>query len=347
MPELRRDPVAGYWTIFSTERGWRPVEYKQRVKPEERACPFCEGAEAQTPHETYAIRREDTEPNTPGWSVRAVLSRHPLLSDGHATVHRYGVGLYDVMDAVGQHEIVIETPKHNVDLDEFSLTEIENVIRVYVQRFGDLEHDNRFKYAILFKNHGQISGSARDIVRHARAQIIAMPIAPKRLKEELEAAKRYYDYHNRCVSCDMLQQELKERGRIVCEYDGFVAFCPFASRQPFEIWILPKKHSADFGKLDPDQVAGLARALKESLVKVKTLLQDPPYNLILHTAPFRHRKLETYWKTVTMDYHWYLQISPRLTQNAGFEWGSGIYINATAPEEAARLLREIPADLGG
>jgi UDPglucose--hexose-1-phosphate uridylyltransferase len=346
MPELRRDPVAGYWTIISTERGWRPVEYKQRKSIEERACPFCEGHESETESEVFAIRKEGTAPNSPGWDVRVVNSRHPILENGGMIPDRYGQGIYDVMDGVGRHELIIETPRHQFELDDLSLGAVEKVVEAYVERFRSLEHDNRFKYALLFKNHGQISGSARDIIRHARSQIIATPITPKRVKEELLVAKNYFDYRNRCVFCDILRQEKNESSRIVSENGSFLSFCPFASRHPFEVWILPKKHSADFGRLPFEDFSHLAHALKDCLTRLKILLQDPPYNVILHTAPFRHSKKEVYWKTIDEDYHWYLQISPRLTQNAGFEWGSGIYINATPPEDAARILRAVAVDEG-
>lgn len=342
MPELRRDPVVGYWTIISTERSRRPVEVKPRDLVEERQCPFCEGRETETTDEVYAIRKPDSRPNGPHWQVRAINSKVPILST-HSEFDRFGRGMYDLMHGVGAHEVIIESPKHAHSLDELSAIEIERVIEVYVQRINSLEKDQRFKYALLFKNHGLISGSARDIIRHTRSQLIATPITPKRVKEELVATKGYYDRRERCVFCDILRQELEDRSRVVSQNKSFFAFCPFASRSPFETWILPKKHCADFGKLDPSFFSDLASLLKECLSKIRLLLNDPPYNMILHTAPFRHKKKEGYWKTIEEDYHWYLQISPRLARDAGFEWGTGIYINPTPPEDAAQLLKETDA----
>ncbi len=338
MPELRRDPVVGYWTIMATERGWRPMEYRAKKITTERACPFCENHESETTSEVYAIRRAGTAPNTPGWQVRAIVSRVPILADGINGGESHGHGIYDWREAVGRHEIIIESPHHRHDLNELPLEAIQDVIRVYVQRFNELEKDERFSYALLFKNHGVVSGSAQDVVRHSRSQVIAMPITPKRAKEELLGAKNYFNRRDRCVFCDVLKQEASEGVRRVAENNSFFAFCPFASRSPFEMWILPKKHQADFGRLDPAHFADLAAVLKICLSKLRLLLDDPPYNVILHSAPYRHKAKAGYWKTIDLDYHWYFQIMPRLTLSAGFEWGTGIYINPTPPEEAAGLL---------
>lgn len=340
MPELRHDPVAGYWTIISTERSRRPVEFNAVDIKEDRSCPFCEGKEHETPNEVYAIRESGTLPNSPGWSVRAILSKVPLLSLDQE-FNRYGQGIYDLMEGVGTHELIIESPRHKHDLDELSVSEIEKVVQVYVHRINALERDPRFKYALLFKNHGLISGAASDVIRHTRSQLIATPITPKRVKEELQATRNYFERRERCVFCDVLRQERTEGSRIVAENDAFLAFCPFASRSPFEIWILPKRHCADFGKLDSEYFPAFAFVLKECLLRIKILLNDPPFNFILHTAPYRHKKKAIYWKTIDEDYHWYFQISPRLTHDAGFEWGTGIHINPTPPEDAAHLLKEV------
>lgn len=339
MPELRRDPVVGYWTIISTERGRRPLEFRPKAQAENPHCPFDEGKESETPSEVYAIRREGSSPGHPGWQTRAILSKSPMLASQSAA-QRYGEGLYDMMDAVGRHEIIVESPRHVASLDLLSREEIEKVIAVYVHRLNEFEKDPQFKYSLLFKNHGQLTGNPVDIIRHSRSQVIAMPIIPKRVKEELLATKNYFDRRERCVFCDIIRQETADGSRIVSQNESFFAFCPFASRAPFEIWILPKKHCADFGKLEPAHYGDFAALLKECLAKLRVLLEDPPYNFILHTAPYRHGKKSLYWKTLDEDYHWYLLISPRLTRPAGFEWGTGIYINPTPPEDAAQLLRE-------
>jgi len=339
VPELRRDPVVGFWTIISTERSRRPIEVKPKEMTEERRCPFCEGRESETTQEIYAIRNPESRPDGIGWQVRVIKSKLPILSVD-SEFDRFGRGMYDLMQGVGTHEIIIESPRHKHSLDELNVEEIKLVIQAYAQRLNELAKDPRFKYALLFKNHGLISGAARDVVRHTRSQLIATPVTPKRVKEELVSAKNYFDRRERCVFCDILRQESDDGSRVVSQNKTFFSFCPFASRAPFEIWILPKKHCADFGKLAYEDTADLAALLKACLVKLRLILDDPPYNMILHTAPYRHKKKEGYWKTIDEDYHWRFQISPRLSHDAGFEWGTGIYINPTPPEDAALLLRE-------
>ena len=344
MSELRRDPLAGYWTIISSERGWRPMEYRPKKAMDQRECPFCEGKEAMPTSEVFALRKPGSPPNGPGWDVRSILSKVPILSNLADGYDSEGVGIYDTRDAVGQHEVIVETPRHQHDLDEFSLQAIEKVLAVYAERLRELGDDPRFEYALLFKNHGLVSGSATDVIRHSRSQLLAMPIIPKRVKEELSLARNYYERRERCVVCDVLKQERVNGARVVVENNSFFAYCPFASRYPFEMWILPKKHSADFAKTQVDAFADLAWVLRQCLVRLRNLLNDPPHNLVLHTAPFRHKKSAIYWKTLEEDTHWYWQIMPRLTQDAGFEWGTGIHINPTPPEEAAALLRDTPGD---
>lgn len=339
MPELRRDPVVGYWTIISTERSRRPVELRTAEPLEERACSFCEGHEAETTREVYAIRKEGTKPNEPGWQARSIVSKKPILAPGDI-FDRVGQGLYDVMHGVGRHEIIVESPKHKHDLDELEPAEIESVLRVYRHRMNDLATSDKLKYGLIFKNHGLVSGHARDIVRHSRSQLIGLPIIPKRVKEELIGAQGYYERRDRCVYCDIIRQEISDGSRLVAQNEAFAAFCPFASRAPFETWIFPKKHRADFGRLEDSEIPFLALILKECLSKLRALLNDPPFNLILHTAPFRHAGKNHSWKTLEEDSHWYFHIQPRLTHHAGFEWGTGIHINPTPPEEAAMLLRE-------
>ena len=339
MPELRRDPVVGYWTIISTERSRRPVEYKKsRAAEDESLCPFCETREKQTTSEVFAVRRPGTKADGPGWDVRVISSKVPMLAKKEAPAARTSLGMYQAMDGVGQHEVIIESPRHKHDLDELSAADAEKVIGVYVERIRHLEKDGRFEYILLFKNHGHVSGVQKDVIRHSRSQIVAMPIMPKRVKEEVASCEAYFNRRERCVFCDVLKQEAAEKVRIVAENEAFVCFCPFASRTPFEMWILPKHHSSDFSHMADAERPLLASMLRDSLVRLRQLLDDPPFNLILHTAPHRTASKEPR-KQALPSYHWYLQIAPRMTTSAGFEWGTGIHINPTPPEDAAMLLR--------
>ncbi|PIY83050.1 MAG: galactose-1-phosphate uridylyltransferase [Candidatus Omnitrophica bacterium CG_4_10_14_0_8_um_filter_44_12] len=268
-----------------------------------------------------------------------VPSKTPFLRV-EGELNRHGQGLYDVMGGIGAHEIIIETPRHIANIADLDEAQIAKVITCCIDRFVDLSHDERFKYMLVFKNYGWDSGGGR--VKHSRTQLIATPVTPKRVKEELLGAKKYYNYHERCIFCDLIRQEIKSKDRIVFETDDFVAMTAFASRSPFETWILPKQHSCDFSSMSVECRLHLGKMLKKVLTKIKIGLDDPPYNYILHTAPFRKKISKAgYWKTIEDDYHWHLEIMPRLTNPAGFEWGTGFYICPIAPEGSAKYLREV------
>jgi UDPglucose--hexose-1-phosphate uridylyltransferase len=340
MPQLRKDPIIGRWVIIATERARRPDQFSG-ASPEgpaaDKPCPFCQGHESQTPPEIYAVRPNFTPQNSAGWQLRVVPSIAPFLRI-EGELDRHGKGLYDLMNGIGAHEVVIETNQHIANMADLSEEQITRVINCYIDRISDLEKDQRFKYVLVFKNYGWVAGGGR--LQHSRSQLIATPVNPKRVKEELAGARFYYDYHERCVFCDLIKQELDSKERVILDIDGFIAISPFAARFPFETWILPKKHSADFTSMDMSQRSGLGTILKKTLAKLKKGLNDPPYNYVLHTAPFRRAKLG-YWKSIDQDYHWHIEIIPRLTRVAGFEWGTGFYICPLPPEDAAKFLREV------
>jgi UDPglucose--hexose-1-phosphate uridylyltransferase len=339
MPELRKDPVIGRWVIISTERAKRPDQFAGPAieVPWDKPCPFCEGNEAQTPPEIYSLRPRYSAPNTPGWELRVVPSIAPFLRI-EGDLERRGRGIFDIMNGIGAHEVLIETNQHIANMADLSEEQISKVITCYIDRIVDLEKDKRFKYVMVFKNYGWTAGGGR--VKHSRSQLIATPVNPKRVKEELAGARFYYDYHERCVFCDLIKQEMESKERLILDIDGFIAVAPFASRFPFEIWILPKKHSCNFVDLDFERRFDLGRILKKVLAKLKKGLNDPPYNYVLHTAPFRRQKVG-YWRSIDHDYHWHIEIMPRLTRVAGFEWGTGFYICPLPPEDAAKFLREV------
>lgn len=340
MPELRKDPIIGRWVIISTERAKRPNDFNI-VHPEviEGVCPFCEGNEKSTPTEIYSFRRQGTKKDEPGWDVRVVPSISPKFRI-EGDLDRHGIGMYDVMNPIGAHEVIVESPKHLTDIYQLSETEIQNVINTSICRIKELEKDMRFKYCLLFKNHGLKAGGSK-LSRHLRSQIIATPVTPTRIKEELRGSKFYYEYKDRCIFCDIIRQEIESGVRVVMETKNIVTITPFASRFPFEIWILPKTHRADFMDIEPDEINDLSNVFKVIFAKLSKALNDPPYNYMLHTAPFRRSKRPGYWQTIEDDYHWHIEIMPRITQVAGFEWGTGFYINPTPPEDAAKYLREI------
>ncbi len=340
MPELRKDPLIGRWVIIATERAKRPVDFvaSHDESTPQSDCPFCEGKESQTPKEIFAIRESGSQRDQPGWKVRVVPSIKPVLRI-EGQLNRRANGMYDVMDGIGAHEIVVETPQHISNAADLSVEQIHAALQASVTRIADLERDPRFRYVLWFKNYGSIAGAGG--LQHSRSQLIATPVTPLRVKEELVGARRYFEDKERCLVCDLLNQEQEAKTRVVIDSPHMVALCPFASRFPFELWIVPKRHRCDFAKMDPQELADLASVFKQILSRLKAVLDDPPYNALLHTAPMRHHRTKVgYWKTIEEDYHWHIELITRLTRVAGFEWGSGFYINPPPPEESARYLRE-------
>ena len=339
MPELRKDPIIERWVIISTERAKRPNDFKVlHPEKEEGVCPFCEGHEKDTLPEVFSVRKKGSKKNAPGWDVRVVPSISQKLSV-NGVVDRRGVGVYDVMDPVGAYEIIIESPKHYTDIYELPRPQIELVIKASVNRIIELGKNVDLKYCLLFKNHGLRAGGSKTS-KHIRSQIIATPVTPTRVKEELRGSRFYYKFKDRCIFCDLSRQELEEKKRVIMETRHMLAIAPYASRFPFEIWILPKKHCSDFVDIRKEEIKDLALVFKTVLRKLSTALNDPPYNYMLHTAPFRHAERPGYWSTIKEDYHWHIEITPRITEVAGFEWGSGFYINPMPPEDATKYLRE-------
>ncbi|HEX9780116.1 MAG TPA: DUF4931 domain-containing protein [bacterium] len=342
MPELRKDPLTRRWVIIATERAKGPEDFlpphDAHADPAE--CPFCEGHEADTRREILAVRARPGA-DKPGWTVRVIPSVNPVLRI-EGRLNRRAKGIYDVMDGIGAHEMIIESPKHVSNAADLSAEQLQLVVQTTVNRIVDLERDPRFRYVLWFKNHGGVAGAGR--IDHTRSQLIATPVTPKVVKEELLCSRRYYEDKERCLMCDVIQQERESGVRVVFESPHIIALAPFASRFPFELCILPKRHSPDFARMRQEEIRELPVALKEVLSRLKTVLEDPPYNYLLHTAPFRSgRGRLGHWKTLEDDFHWHLELIPRLTRVAGFEWGTGFYINPTPPEEAARYLREAAA----
>ncbi len=330
MAELRKDPIIGRWVIISTERGKRPYDFG--VEPEGTKggfCPFDPGNEHTTPPEILAYREDGSAPNTPGWLLRVVNNKFPALSI-EEELDRRGEGMFDKMNGFGTHEVIIESPDHQVTLATISLEGFFRVLTAFRDRIAALSEDPRFKYVLIFKNQGRAAGAS---LEHSHSQLIGLPIVPELVMEELSGGKFYYNYKERCVFCDMIRQELQQGVRVVLENTEFVAISPFAPRSPFETWILPKAHHSSYVDLKEDSFHLLAEVFSETLKSLEKALGKVPYNFILHTSPIGEPELAYY--------HWHFEIMPKLTLIAGFEWGSGFYINPTPPEDAAQYLREV------
>ena len=330
MPELRKDPITGRWVIISTDRAKRPTDFlRQSVEIKGNGfCPFCYGNEDKTPPEILAYGRNGTGRNQPGWTVRVVPNKFPALGI-EGDLDRQGEGLFDKMNGIGAHEVIIETPTHEATLATLPEKAIEDVLAAYRDRMLDLKNDRRFRYILIFKNHGEAAG---DSLEHTHSQLIALPIVPKRVREEVDQSKRYYQEKERCIFCDMIRQEIETETRVINKNEHFIAIAPYAPRFPFETWLLPRQHSSAFENNQSPIYTSLAKLMRDILARLDNVLDRPAYNYIIHTSPISEESND--------HYHWHIEMMPKLTKVAGFEWGTGFYINPTPPEESARFMRE-------
>jgi UDPglucose--hexose-1-phosphate uridylyltransferase len=330
MPELRKDPILGRWIIISQERSKRPTDFLiEKAEVTGGFCPLCPGNEGTTPPEVFAFRDAgNNHADSSGWRVRVVPNKYPaLVIEGH--LDKEGEGLYDKMNGIGAHEVVIETPDHDADFAYLSPADMSLVFQAYRNRITDLSMDKRFQYVMVFKNHGRAAGAS---LEHSHSQLIALPILPRMIVSELEGSLSYFRYKERCIFCDIIRQEIKQEIRVVCQNEDYITITPFAPRTPFEMWILPKDHSSSFRKVDDRALYSLAQLFGETLQRLDRCIPNVPFNFVLHTQPLRTDRIDYF--------HWHFEIVPKLTSIAGFEWGSGFYINPMPPEEAALYLRE-------
>jgi UDPglucose--hexose-1-phosphate uridylyltransferase len=343
MRELRFDPIRNRWVIISTERSRRPSDYTLDSNGANEngstplSCPFCEGSEEKTPPEIFAIRNEESSPNSRGWRVRVVPNKFPALQI-EDNAFRYGMGIFDVASGAGAHEVIIETPDHGKGLADLDVDWIKDVLIAFRVRIKDLFCDNRLRYILIFKNHRAKAGAS---LTHTHSQLIATPMVPPVVKQELLVCRENYRSKERCLICDLIKQEIEFKERVVHDSKSYIIWTPFASSFPFETWILPKKHLHDYSMLDDRELRDLAVVLKLNLISLKKLLNDPPYNFVIHTSPPRFDRPghPQHWDSIEFDFHWHIEIIPRLTTIAGFEWGAGFFINPTPPEVAAQYLR--------
>lgn len=328
MSEFRKDPILDRWVIVATERAAKPEELVQQARTSELdTCPFCEGHEDITTPEVLAVRDAATAPNSPGWRVRAIPNMYPAVR-GEGTSEQPHGDFYREFRGVGVHEVIVECPRHDTNLAALPTDHVKDVLSVYQNRLRDLRNDPRLAYALIFKNHGALGGASME---HCHSQLLATPLVPKSVAEELAGSLEYYRKRGACPYCALIDEDLKTESRVVLETPNFVVICPFAARFPFEMWLLPRKHTSHFEEQSVEELTELASVLKDALGRLGTVLPDPAYNFYLHTAPLPEKHLS--------HYHWHLELFPRLAQLAGFEMGSGMYINPVRPEHAAEMLR--------
>lgn len=331
MSEFRRDLLTGNWVIIAPERNLRPHQFEKRKKfkhvgsPE--VCPFCPGNERKTPPEVYSLRDASTLPDSPGWKIRVVPNKFPILARG-AELRWVNKGFFQSISGFGYHEVIIESTYHFKTISDMETGEIERIFFTYQERLKDLKRDERIKYVVIFKNHGEEAGAS---ISHPHSQLVALPLVPPDVENRIQNLRKFYINKEKCALCFIIEEEVKSGERVIAENKGFVAFAPFASRFPFELLLVPKVHSSSFVSLSKDERILLAKIYRDVIRRMDFVLEHPCYNVILHIPPF-YGNHEEY-------YHWYIQIIPQLTRVAGFEVGSGIIVNVISPEQAADFLR--------
>lgn len=339
MSEFRCDPITGRQVIIAPQRSRRPIaafsgsESKREPGPAyEAGCPFCAGNEAMTPPELLALGSGGVSADERGWQVRVVPNRYPAVE---RTQERPRAN--DSASAgYGAHEVLVESPLHNRQPGSFPPGQMELVIEALHRRGEALAGDPKLHYLQFFRNYRSGAGAS---LEHPHSQIIALPFVPPLLRRELEQTRKLYLAGGGCPFCRLLEEECVLMERIIALNESFSAFIPYAARSPFESWILPRRHGASFLGTGAEERAALAAILERVLRALAQALDDPPYNYYLHAAPLRSPPLPYY--------HWHIEIHPRVGINAGFEMGSGVYINEIVPEEAARFIREKGRDEDG
>jgi UDPglucose--hexose-1-phosphate uridylyltransferase len=330
MSEIRKDPIADKWVIIDSTRIFHKLKPCENYPKDISKCPFCLGNEFMTKPEILAYSNsQERTPNKEDWTVRVIPNNNPILQ-AEGILKSRTEGMYSVMESVGAHEIIIETPDHYAKPSDVTQVYYKNLYKIEIARIKDLRKDLRLEQIMIFKNYGLLANA---VLEHPHSQLIAMPLIPKIIKEEINTGKNYFAYKGKCVFCDMISQELSDKSRIVFENDMFVALCPYASRYPFETWILPKKHGSDFDIISDNEIESLAQITKIILSKLQAVLDDCSYNCLLHTGPLKESNVPFY--------HWHIKIKPNIINAIGFEWDSGLYVNSVIPEEAAKNLREI------
>lgn len=335
MPEYRQDPLSQRWVIVGSERSSRPQEFVERTdRVSDTSCPFCAGNEEQTPHEVQVYAASNGRAKLFPWQVRVVPNKYPavtteavpnsveLQSPPNGSLHRQASGF-------GQHEVIIESPEHVTSLTELSHVDHVLVWRAYQDRLRSLRQDGRFKYVQIFKNVGAAAGAS---LEHTHSQVVALPWTPPDVQSEVDRFQQHWNKTGRSLLAQLIDEELASGQRIIAETASYVAFCPWASRFPYQVCVAPRRQAGSIEQLEAGELSELATIVGEVIGRIERALARPAYNLILHTEPFDIASHD--------HYHWHIEIFPRLTKAAGFEWSTGCWMNPELPEQAAALLRE-------
>jgi len=329
MPEWRKDSIVDRWVIIAEGRADRPGAFDstREAAGSEGACPFCAGHERETPDEVYAVRDGDSAPNGPGWRLRIVPNKYPALVD-HQPGSLAVEPLHVSRPAVGRHEVIVESPRHVSSLSELTLDEAREAFWAYRQRLHQLKLHGSYRHALVFKNVGAAAGAS---IAHTHSQLMATDFVPPTIAEELQAARHHYVQYRQCIYCELANREMAAGGRVVHVDDDFLVVSPYAARFPYEVWCLPREHGSHFEDAERAVVDRLAQLMVRTVSAIETIVPRIAYNVIIHSAPFD--------TLPGGHYHWHVEVLPRLTRTAGFEWGSGCYVNPVTPEHAAAGLR--------
>lgn len=334
--ELRKDPLLGRWVAVLTQSK-SPSEYiLPSNEDKENSCLLCAGRENETPPEIMSISKLNPDQTRQGWWTRVIPNFAPVFQV-EGDLGRRGDGMYDKMNSIGADEIIIESPDHSVRPEDIGLEQMVRVIITYRERMVDLDKDPRFRYTLIYKNSGREAGA---IFSHPVSHLTSTPVIPKRVKDELDGAKQYFAYKERCIFCDIVREELRVGSRVILETRDFIAFCPYASKFPFESWIVPKKHNCAFQDIKIDEIEDMAIILSSVLKRLRAAFGELSFNYFIHSAPMTIPR-KNHWHTLGEDFHWHLELMPRLLKTTGFQWGAGLYVLPTSPEYAAKYLKEI------
>ncbi len=335
MPEYRKDIILDEWVIIATERAKRPENFKEEHVKLEKAgtgiCPFDMGNESMTPPEILRMDKTGNiiPENKGDWQIRVVPNKFPALIPDAAPMSKH-YGVYMTMDGFGLHEVVIHSPEHIIHLSELEARQLKMLVDVYISRLHDIKKDKRIESVIVMLNQGKEAGAS---LEHSHSQIFALPLIPPVIQKELYGTRRYFEQHNSCPVCDLIKFEKRENKRIVYENEHFFIIQPFAARNPFETWIVPKLHYSNFEDISEREVESFALCLKMVVDFFYNVMNDPPYNYYIHTGPLNTEDVSGF-------YHWNFELIPKFSIKAGFEIATGIDINITTPEYTADYMRK-------
>ncbi len=335
MSELRHNRLTGEWVVIASERANRPEDFHQKhekpaVPEHKKSCPFCTGNEHMTPKEVLADRGT-TAPDSTGWQVRVVPNKFPALDPNVKAEWFSEAGFFNGVKGFGVHDVIIDHPRHDLGIGSMPQKDVERIFLMYRERYRQLEKNEHILLITIFRNYGKKAGAS---LEHPHSQLIATPIIPTRIQHRLNMAKEYFQIHNRCVACDLIERTLQVKERVVLDTPNFLVFVPFACQSPFETWIVPKTHNPSFGEIAVKECRELAKIMRDILWRINTALGDPDYNYLIQASPTNTRYREKY--------HWFIQIVLRVVPSVCFEISSEIYICTAKQEETADFLRKVP-----